>query len=272
MSVLKNKRGISQYEYEHTFNTMYGYFRTQLNKVPVRRRTWISTQITDILRDVHHSIMELSTGYAPHTRRAKYKHDLIINALDGLSSMQKPLYCHWDIMKTDLKHRQTWCEHINKEIILLHGMLKANSLYTDEDDLHVKYLMYYKREDIDNAKFLSNMRELHRYTHGKVIHANRQFDGFESATLIELVDDAWYHCIEANKKIPKTKAEYAIRRTHLSKSISCLRKLNRPMLSLFILMGYSERIMREWSGLLVDELKLITALQSSDKKRFGTLK
>ena len=37
-------------------------------------------------------------------------------------------------------------------------------------------------------------------------------------------------------------------------------------------MGYSERIMREWSDLLTSELKLLYTLQRSDKARFKDLK
>lgn len=39
----------------------------------------------------------------------------------------------------------------------------------------------------------------------------------------------------------------------------------------FNLMQYSERVMTEWSEMLVTELKLLTALLKSDKKRFGSL-
>lgn len=63
MSVLKNKRGVSQCEYEHAFNSMYQYFKIQLNKVLIRRKKWLNTPLTDILRDDHMITMELTTGY-----------------------------------------------------------------------------------------------------------------------------------------------------------------------------------------------------------------
>ena len=37
-------------------------------------------------------------------------------------------------------------------------------------------------------------------------------------------------------------------------------------------MQYSERIMREWSDMLVKEITLLTGLQKSDKRRFDNLK
>ena len=44
------------------------------------------------------------------------------------------------------------------------------------------------------------------------------------------------------------------------------------MLSLFTMLEYSENVMREWSRMLAEEIKLLTALQKSDKKRFNNLK
>lgn len=272
MSVLKNKRGVSQCEYERAFNSMYQYFKIQLNKVPIRRKKWLNTPLTDILRDVHMTTMELTTGYTEPKNKQQWRYDLITHALHRLSDLQKPLYCHWAIMQTDERHRKTWCESINTEIALLHGMQKANPCYKPDDETEVSFIMYYKTSDVETARFLSNMRDLLRYSHTKIIHASKEFNGFESDTIIELVDDAWYHCIAANQKIPETENEYRKRRSHISKAISCLHKLNRPMLSLFILVGYSEDTMREWSDLLVEEIRLLTALQKSDRKRFGSLR
>ena len=272
MSVLKNKRSVSKYEYENSFNTMYQYFKTQLNKTPTRRQKWVYPELTEILRDVHMSIMELSTGYKDYKERDKWRYGLIKHSLKRLQDFQKPLYSYWAIMETDEKHRITWCEHINKEIALLKGMLKSNPCYNEEDELGIKLIMYYKNSNIAGTKFLSNMKDLLDFSHSKIIHVKKDFDGFESATIIELVGDAWYHCISANQKIPENAEEYKNRKEHISDAISCLHKLNRPMLSLFILVGYSENTMREWSNLLVEEIRLLTALQKSDKKRFGSLK
>lgn len=271
MSVLKNNRSLSQYQYEWDFNKMYEYFRIQISKVPRRRTAWISVSLTDVLRRVHSNIMELSTGYVPQKKRAQWKHDLILGALTDLASMQAPLYTFWNIMQTDEHHRKTWCECINKEIVLLQGLLRANSQYSEIDEEGVDFIKYYKTSDISNAKFLQNMKELHKFSHAKVIRAKESFDGFESSTIIELVNDAWFYCISANEKIPETKKELSSRQKHISNAISDLHKMNRPMLSLFVLMNYSENEMREWADLLNEQLRLLYALQKSDKNRFSKL-
>lgn len=271
MAVLKNNRTLSQYQYEWDFNKMYDYFRIQISKVSKRRAVWVSDPLTVILRKVHSDIMELTTGYVPQKSRAKWKHDLILNALTNLAALQMPLDNFWNIIQTDEHHRKTWCECINKEIALLHGMLIANSQYSKDDEKEVKQITYYKTSDISNAKFLYNMRELHRYSHTKIIRAKKDFDGFESSTIISLVNDAWYQCISANEKIPTTKQEVICRQKHISNAISDLHKMNRPMLSLFLLMNYSENEMREWANLLTEQLRLLYALQKSDKDRFRKL-
>ena len=76
----------------------------------------------------------------------------------------------------------------------------------------------------------------------------------------------------ANRKIPTTQKEYIKRKEYLSKSISCLNKMNRGLLFYFNLMKYSERVMNEWSEMLTQELKMLHALQKSDKSRFEGLK
>ena len=84
MSVLKNERSVSKYEYENSFNTMYNYFRLQLRKTPICRQKWIYPELTEILRDVHMTIMELSTGYRDYTVRNKWRYDLINHAMTFL--------------------------------------------------------------------------------------------------------------------------------------------------------------------------------------------
>ena len=97
------------------------------------------------------------------------------------------------------------------------------------------------------------------------------YDNTHGRLLIKEADDAFYFLILANQKIPETKDEYEKRRAYISESISCLKRMNRSLLFYFNLMKYSERIMNEWSDMLVQELKMLYALQQSDKERFSML-
>ena len=106
-------------------------------------------------------------------------------------------------------------------------------------------------DKIHKVEFLRNMSNLHRYTYSKVLNASVCYDDTEGALLISLIDDAF---------------------NNVMKAISCLKQMNRRMLAYFNLMQYSERIMREWSDMLVKEITLLTGLQKSDKRRFDNLK
>lgn len=273
MAVLKNDRKLSKCEYEYRFKVLYRFAKENLCKIPKRRQNWLAVPIHKLLNSAYVSIMELNTAYIKNKEERDNKfYYSIKHSIDCLIKLQNPLYSYWNIMCIDLKHRKSWCDTINHELNLLYGMLKANSFYNEKYDGDFKYIMYYTYEEINNANFLYKMSELHRYTHTKAINAKRIYDAQESALLIELVNDAWYHCIEANKKVPENREEFTIRQNHISDAISCLRKMNRPLISLFNLMQYSERIMREWSDLLNDELALLSGLRKSDNERFKYLK
>ena len=90
--------------------------------------------------------------------------------------------------------------------------------------------------------------------------------------LLSIMDDALYQLVKANRKIPETHDEYEFRRQCISKAIQRLEQANRPMLAYFNVMKYSERIMMEWSEMLVTEIAKLRALQQSDAKRFKDLK
>lgn len=98
------------------------------------------------------------------------------------------------------------------------------------------------------------------------------YDSTQGKLLINTVNDAFYYLMRANEKIPTTKKEYMKRKERISNVISSLHQMNRSLLPYFNLMQYSERIMNEWSSMLTQELKMLYALQKSDKSRFDGLK
>lgn len=271
MSVLKNKRNLSPYEYELSFNELYKYCRIQFAKIPKRRRSTLLNPLQDVIQRIHTNIMELSTGYVPYNTRAQWRYDLINQILYDIGTLQKPLFCYYNVLSVETKHMRQISVLANNLVALLEGMRSKSEFYNNNEVDEVKRIMYYKAEDISRVKFLSKMSELHQYVHGKAIYLQKSTLGYEAKLLLELVNNAWYHCLMANQKIPTTKLEYQYRRRHISDAISCLHKLNRPMLSVFCMAEYSNNVMKEWSALLTTEIRLLQALQSSDKKRFGRL-
>jgi len=264
MSVIRSQRRISDTEFENTFMQLYRFSREKTAHLPKRKRRWLSTDIDIIMNRVYRNIMEINECYfRDKCEKVKYVQGLSEKSVDLLQSLDKHLMVLWNIEHYKTKTMAHWVEFIDKEISLL------NLIYNTDRSVEIMILDWDK---IHTVEFLRNMSNLHRYTYSKVLNASVCYDDTEGALLISLIDDAFNNVMKANQKIPTTKDEYIIRSKYISKAISCLKQMNRRMLAYFNLMQYSERIMREWSDMLVKEITLLTGLQKSDKRRFENLK
>ena len=197
-------------------------------------------------------------GFLP---RDEYRAKTAARCIENLCSLQKPLLIMWNVSGMETKKMVTWISLINKEV----GLMKRFS-DCDSDDF---FILDWKL--ISELNFLGNMSALHRFTHGKVANSKKKFNDTEGLLLISLVDSAFYNVMSANRKKPPTRAENLKRKESISKAISDLKALNRPMLFFFNLMEYSESVMSEWSGMLRKEIKLLQGLLKSDEQRFGNL-
>lgn len=264
MAVLKSKRGISNLEFENNFVELYRFSSMHISKVPKRKKKWLCEDINKDMNLLYKKVMDINELYfRSKSARSLYISESILSIEYILKDLNKHLLSLWNIQGYDFNTMEKWAMLIKKEIFLLNKEGCDNFI-----DLNINILDW---DYINKAIFLKNMSELHRYTHSKVINAKNDFDDTDGNLLISLVNDAFYELILANTKVPKTKEEYEVRRNHISKAITYLGEMNRPMLFYFNMMEYSERIMVEWSELLVNELKMLISLQSSDKERFKNL-
>lgn len=267
MAVLRSQRKVSATEFENTFMRLYRFSSERTSSLPKRRRKWLSPNIDLNMNRIYRNIMEINECYfKDKDEKEKYISDLSAKSVELLMGLEKPLMVLWDIQCYETKKMVNWVSQINKEISLLTDI---NAYDTERGE---NRLMILDWRTISSVEFLKNMSNLHRYIHGKVVNANACYDDTEGALIIGLVDDAFYSVMKANVKIPTTKEEYDIRSKHISNSISFLKQLNRKTLTYFNLMHYSERVMNEWSEMLVKEINLLIGLQRSDKKRFAALK
>lgn len=216
------------------------------------------------MNEIYRDLMLISDTYFRNKNdKGIYAAEMAIRSIEKLNKLEKPLMILWNVQGYETGSMARWVSQIKREVDLLNQM-------HDEEDIECEVSILDWRV-INNASFLKNMSELHRYTHGKVANAHMAYDSTQGALLISIVNDAFYELILANKKIPETKSEYEERRQHISNVITYLKEMNRPMLFYFNLMQYSERVMNEWAKLLVDELKMLSSLQKSDKERFKNL-
>ena len=270
MSVLKSKRSIARTEFENTFSILYQYSLEQTTKIPRRRQKWLCSNINQKMNSLYRNVMQLNDAYFENKcDKANFILSVTDNCVSILNDLDKALIVLWNVQNYKEKSMITWANLIKKEVRLLNQMALEFNDVVSQPECEILTLNW---DIIKNAAFLKNMSDLHRYTHGKVIGGNSAYDDTEGSFLISLVDDAFYELILANKKYPETLTEYKERRQHISNALTFLHNMNRPMLFYFNLMHYSNRIMNEWAELLSKELKLLAALQKSDKKRFSNLR
>lgn len=261
MSVLRSKRKIAKTEFENTFSNLYQYSVSHTSHIPKRRRKWLCVNIDDTMNILYRNLMDINdTYFRTKDEHYTYIKTTVIESIKHLNSLEKSLMVLWNVQEYEIKAMSQWVIKIRQEVDLLNYM---------HDDKNITCeISILDRQAINNAIFLRNMSVLHRYTHGKVVNASTKYNSTHASLLISLVDDAFYELICANKKFPTNKLECEERKNHISNAIKFLKEMNRPMLFYFNIMDYSEKIMIEWSELLADELKMLIALQKSDKKRF----
>ena len=264
MAVLRSKRQLAKTEYENAYTTLYNEVRRYTIAIPRRRQKWLCTEINKLMNLVFREIVEINDYYeVDKEKRIEYGKAKAHEAIGHIFELEKPMMVWWNVQRFETNKMCRLVELINREIELLNKIQE----YTERTD---KFMILDWRA-VNNAQFLKTMSELHRYTHGKVANARMDYDDTSGALLISSVDDALYSVIQANRKIPTTRKEYERRRGYVSRAIMCLKEMERHLLSYFNLQCYSERVMTDWTMLLTQELKLLYAIQSSDKKRFGKL-
>ena len=264
MSVVKALRNQSSYEYDNTFHLLYKDIVFRMQRIPKRKQEYVAKPLCDIMNKEFDTISKISYGF--FRGRTKEKYNLVLSAIDILYELEKPLMVYQVIEHIEIKKIRRIVDMIESEVRLLNGLLP------DELKLSHKSFLVLNWDYINNAEFMNNMVKLHRYTYSKVMHGNNALKYTASPMLLNIMDDALYQLVKANRKIPETYDEYVERRQCISNAILRLEQANRPMLSYFNVMKYSERIMMEWSEMLVTEIAKLRALQQSDAKRFKNLK
>lgn len=245
--------------------------------VPKRRHNHIAKPIMEVMNDTYRLILGITEDPVKGTHNAtQTRYDLIVKAQQCLSKIEKPLWVYWNICgdndenmmhNQSIKQRRNLCDRYNYILKLLHVAQVGSNKYNQDADLGEIKIQYYTEEEIRNAEFLCKLRELHRFTHGKVIRMTNIFKDAEAEILIELIDDAWYCAVHGNQKRLDIEKEREDRRKLFSRAISDLYKFERPLFSVFSLGNYSNREMKDWIDLHVETLRLLQAVQQSDKER-----
>lgn len=266
MSVLKAKRHLAKSEFEHTFSLFYIESERLINKVPKRRKKYVTENIAVINNSIYNDLMVIQKYlFAKKDNKKEIKKLRILSVLEKINFLEKAIMVYSNIMSMSFEQQCNWVSYLDKEVALLNGMLDEE---TPKSKFKATVLDW---EKISRFEVLRNMVCLHRYTHGKAVRAVGKFETCTTPLLIGIIDDALFYLSKANSYIPQTKAEYEEREKYIDIVLQKLDEIQRPMLMYFSTMGYSNRVQREWSEMLRKEIKLVKGLQNSDKKRFSKL-
>lgn len=265
VSVIRSQRNLSSYEYENSTANLYNFSRRYTERIPKRRRRWLAYNIESAMNRLYLDAQRITEYYNKDSNAVhEYKRTTAKSCIQQMLDLEKSLMVLWNVQRYETKKMAAWVELAN-HVIAMFGKV------ADVDVSNAKLSML-DWKAINEMRFLKVMSELHRYIHGKIVHEKMIYDNSIGASMASVADDAFYSVMKANMRYPTTKAEYEKRKKLMSEAISLLHMLNRSMISYFNLMQCSERVMREWSDLLIEELNLLYAVQASDKKRFGKLK
>lgn len=243
---------------------MYNAITNKLYQIPKRKQKWLCEEIFCILDKIADSVMNIEETYSDENSKNELRNKYAKESLIGIEKLRKPLMILWVVENFDDKKMNHWCKLINDTINLLIGIIDGS--YSDVD-------MFYKidKDLIKDVKFLQTMYDLDVSIHSAIIKIPNKFDHSYGKMLINLTDNVLYNLVEANHIFPKNKNEYKKRRKLISSAIADLHKAQRPLTYLCIQKVIKESNIEKWSKAIDKELKLLYALNRSDKKRFKDL-
>lgn len=264
MAVLRRKRAVAFSEFERQMGNLCKELKARLNTLPSRYKKFLSRRIYEPANHAYSAVIIANEQNSRDSTGAKRRTAMFVEALGLLSKLQKPLLSYWNLKDSSEGGMKQVADMVNREYALIYGVMGRK-------DAPPMIVTLPKRK-AKELLFLGKMCELHRYTYQRIGHAPNDCTDFISMQIAEFVDSALCHVVVANHRIPETKEEAERRIQHLTAAVDCLNGMQRPMLALWNLMDYSERIMDEWAGLLDEEIKLLEGLKKADKTRYKDLK
>ena len=262
MSVIASKRNTAKTQYIFSFYDLAKYTEGRLEKIPKRKYRWLVPDIISTMHVVETYLLQTENRYYQYGIKLYAEPEQARIVIRKLASLQKPLLALWNIERYSDDEMICWCEQVNDVIRQLY---KMGHLEPQEP------VFILSHEAINRMEFMAKICELHRLIYSKTISLPYTYRETKGNQLMELADEALFRISDANRKAPTTKEMYERRKENLSAALQCLKSMQVPMLSLFSLMNYTNETMVEISGLLTDEIKLISGLIKSDEKRFGGL-
>lgn len=265
MGVLRSRRGIAYSEFERNMAKIHRDLEARMHALPVRYKKHVCDRLYNPMNECYNALIiaDEQKGSAPAAREKRQKY--FRAAAQALMRMEKPLMCFCNIRDMSEDGRNDLEKRLNYELALIWGA--AGWPKEEKPVFHILH-----KDKMRRLAFLSKMAELHKYTFQKTAHApNDAFDAL-SIRIDDFATNALYDVSRANEREPKTRKEAQTRDAWLKDAIDNLNAMQRPMVGLWNIMDYSEKIMDEWAGMIDEELRILAGLREADRKRYSGLK
>lgn len=264
MGVLRSKRGIAYSEFERNMWKIHLNLEQRMHALPVRYKKHICDRLYEPMNRAYNALIiadeQKGSASAAKDKRQKY----FTMGVHALMQMEKPLMSFFNIRDVSEEGEEQIEKAINYEIALIWG-----AAGWEKEEKPVFHVL--KKNKFRKLAFLGKMAELHRYTFQKTAHApNDAFDAL-SVRIDDFATNALYDVVMANIREPKTREEAKRRDAWLKDAIDNLNAMQRPLVGLWNIMEYSEKIMDEWAGMIDEELRILSGLREADRKRYSGL-
>lgn len=264
MSVLRSRRKVAYSEFERQMANICRYTNDRLGSVPARYRKFLYPKVYNPMNAAYTNLILANEQNARTKTGIERRNAYFGVALKHICSMQKPMLSLWNIIDVKEESCEQWANMFNREIALIFGAAKK------QEDCNMFVAL--PRSKIQKLAFLNKMSELHKFTYQKIGHAPEYCKDLLSCKIAEFADAALYCIVMANHKIPETKSDAEKRLGYIQGAIDNLNGMQRPLLALWNIMDYSEKIMDDWAGLLSDELRILEGLKKADSSRYKNLR
>ena len=264
MGVLRSKRGIAYSEFERNMWKIHLNLEQRMHALPVRYKKHICDRLYEPMNRAYNALIiadeQKGSASAAKDKRQKY----FTMGIHALMQMEKPLMAFFNIRDVSEEGEEQIEKAMNYEIALIWG-----AAGWEKEEKPVFHVL--KKNKFRKLAFLGKMAELHRYTFQKTAHApNDAFDAL-SVRIDDFATNALYDVVMANVREPKTREEAKRRDAWLKDAIDNLNAMQRPLVGLWNIMEYSEKIMDEWAGMIDEELRILSGLREADRKRYSGL-
>lgn len=265
MGVLRSRRGIAYSEFERNMSKIHADLENRMHALPARYKKHVCDKLYEPMNRAYNALIISDEQKGPAQAAKDNRQKYFREGITWLMRMEKPLMAFMNIRDVSENGANEIEKALNLEIALIYGA--AGWPKEEKPVFHILHKNKFKR-----LAFLGKMSELHKYTFQKTAHApNDAFDAL-SVRIDDFATNALYDVVMANQREPRTREEAQKRDAWLKDAIDNLNGMQRPMVGLWNVMDYSEKIMDEWAGMIDEELRILAGLREADRKRYSGLK